>query len=103
MLPEGHANAPLDKMQPVLRSVSESAFVHFYLACGHLITIARGDLGTELPSVLDCWACVAERSGSEALLPKQNAETRIVPIPSPKNQSESGISGDACFRIARPD
>jgi hypothetical protein len=64
MLPEVHANARLDKMQRVLRSVPESAFVHFYLACGHLITMARGDLGTELPSVLDCWACAAERSRS---------------------------------------
>jgi hypothetical protein len=64
MLPEVHANAHLNNIQLVLRSVSESAFVHFYLACGHLITIARGDLGTELPSVLDCWACAAERSGS---------------------------------------
>jgi hypothetical protein len=64
MLPEVHANAHLDKMQPVLRSVSDSALVHFYLTCGHLITIARGDLGTELPSIVDCWACAAERSGS---------------------------------------
>jgi hypothetical protein len=64
MPPEGHANAHQDNIQLVLRSISESAFIHFYLACGHLVTVARGDLGTELPSVLDCWACAAERSGS---------------------------------------
>jgi hypothetical protein len=54
-----------EHMQPVLRSVTESSWVHFYLPCGHLITMPKADIGETMPREIDCWACAAEESGPE--------------------------------------
>jgi len=47
-------------VQAVVRAVTEGAFVHFYLACGHLITIEKGELKGPSPAQMRCWACVRE-------------------------------------------
>jgi hypothetical protein len=47
-------------MQPVLRTVRESPFVHFYLTCGHLITVAEEDLKEKSLAWIECWACEEE-------------------------------------------
>ena len=47
-------------MQPVVRTVRDSPFVHFYLECGHLITMTEQDLKEGLPSSMECWACEGE-------------------------------------------
>jgi len=51
-------------VQPVVRVVTENSFVHFYLACGHLITIEKGELKGPLPAQIRCWACVQENEKS---------------------------------------
>jgi hypothetical protein len=53
-------NSDPNHMQPVLRSVTDELFVHFYLACGHLITIPKGEITGTLPRTIECWACAAE-------------------------------------------
>lgn len=41
--------------------VRDVPFVHFYLACGHLITMTDDELqGKEWPSAIECWACEGE-------------------------------------------
>jgi hypothetical protein len=48
-------------MQPVVRRVQERAFVHFYLACGHMITMRKEKLVEgSFPSLVECWACENE-------------------------------------------
>jgi hypothetical protein len=56
-----NATADLLTAQRVVRSVSETTFVHFYLACGHLITVSRNELEGAPPSKMDCWACAADK------------------------------------------
>src|ERR1035437_9089369 len=43
-------------MQPIVRTVRDFSFVHCYLACGHMITMAKDDLKESPPSI-ECWAC----------------------------------------------
>ena len=50
--------------QPVVRSVSQLTVIHFYLACGHMVTFHRSDFPNTLPSVIDCWACAEENKKS---------------------------------------
>jgi hypothetical protein len=38
--------------------------VHFYLACGHLITMEKGELKGASPAQMKCWACVRESEKS---------------------------------------
>ncbi|MGO9515557.1 MAG: hypothetical protein ACLPND_00780 [Candidatus Korobacteraceae bacterium] len=47
-------------VQAVVRVVTENTFVHFYLACGHLITMEKAELKGASPSQITCWACVQE-------------------------------------------
>ena len=51
-------------VQPVVRVVTENSFVHFYLACGHLITMEKGDMKGALPVQMNCWACQRENEKS---------------------------------------
>jgi hypothetical protein len=44
-------------MQPVVREAQEGILVHFYLACGHMITMRKEDLEESSPSSIECWAC----------------------------------------------
>jgi len=44
-------------IQPVVRTVRESILVHFYLACGHTITMRKEDLNESSPSSIECWGC----------------------------------------------
>lgn len=53
--PEPDSNLKL--VRAVVRTVSEGALVHVYLACGHLITVQRGDLKNAAPTEMECWAC----------------------------------------------
>jgi hypothetical protein len=47
-------------IQLVVRTVRESAFVHLYLACGHMITMTDEDIEETSPISLECWACEEE-------------------------------------------
>jgi hypothetical protein len=48
-------------MRRVVRTVRESPFVHFYLACGHMITLHQENPTEEKPtSSIECWACEEE-------------------------------------------
>jgi len=47
-------------MRRVVRTVGLSPFVHFYLACGHMITMREEDLEENSPSSIECWACEEE-------------------------------------------
>ena len=47
-------------LQPIIRTVRESSFVHCYLACGHVITMHKEDLKESSPSSIECWACAEE-------------------------------------------
>jgi hypothetical protein len=56
-------NPPMERkiMQRVVRTVLESPFVHFYLVCGHMITL-HPENPTEKPdSSIECWACEASK------------------------------------------
>ena len=55
-------NTPAEQkiMQSVVRRVQESLLVHFYLACGHMITMNGGELKAAFPSSIECWACEEE-------------------------------------------
>lgn len=45
-------------MQPVVRTERVSAFfVHYYLACGHMVTMRKEDLKESSLSSIQCWAC----------------------------------------------
>ena len=48
--------------QAVVRVVGEGNLVHFYLACGHVITIEKRDLKGERPKQMECWACALWKS-----------------------------------------
>jgi hypothetical protein len=48
--------------QAVERIVRDGAFVHCYLACGHMLTVQCSEASA--PSSMECWAYEAERNGS---------------------------------------
>lgn len=48
-------------VQAVVRVVEEATFTHFYLSCGHLITVQKGELKGERPKQMECWACALEK------------------------------------------
>jgi hypothetical protein len=47
-------------MQLVVRTVREIPFVHFYLICGHMITMTNEDIKETSPISIECWACEEE-------------------------------------------
>jgi hypothetical protein len=49
-------------MRSVVRTERQSPFfVHYYLACGHMVTMRNEDLAkSSSPFSLDCWVCKAE-------------------------------------------
>ncbi len=49
-------------MQLVVRTVRNSVFVHFYLVCGHMITMTNEDVKETLPISIECWACEEEEA-----------------------------------------
>jgi hypothetical protein len=49
-------------MQLVVRTVRESIFVHFYLVCGHMITMINEEIKETSPIVIECWACEEEET-----------------------------------------
>jgi len=56
-------------MQPVVRTVRKSTWVHCYLACGHMITVHQEALNEpSSPSSIECWAC--EEESKKGLSPK---------------------------------
>jgi hypothetical protein len=55
-------------MRRVVRTVRESPFVHFYLACGHMITLHEENPTEKPASSIECWAC--EEESKEGLSPK---------------------------------
>lgn len=48
-------------MQAIIRVAEESSFVHFYLACGHLVTVKRSDGSNKQSKEMECWACSTEK------------------------------------------
>lgn len=48
---------------PVLQDISIS-FVHFYVACGHLITVRKDELKGALPGQMKCRACAQKNETS---------------------------------------
>ena len=48
-------------MQAVVRVAEELNFIHFYLACGHLVTIKKTDLPNKQLTEVECWACSTEQ------------------------------------------
>ena len=57
-------NAPAERkiMQSVVRRVEEGIWVHFHLACGHMLTIHKSDFKESSLSSIECWACEEEES-----------------------------------------
>ena len=55
------AHSDILDAQRVVRLVSETTFVHFYLACGHLITVSKSGLEGAWPREMECWACAMEK------------------------------------------
>jgi len=55
-------------MRRVVRMVQESPLVHFYLACGHMITLLQENPTEKLASSIECWAC--EEESKNGLPPK---------------------------------
>jgi hypothetical protein len=51
-------------VRTVVRVVEDGAFVHFYLACGHLITVRKDELKGALPRQMKCWACAQKNEKS---------------------------------------
>jgi hypothetical protein len=49
-------------MQLVVRTVRENVFVHFYLVCGHMITMTNADIKETSPISIECWACEEEEA-----------------------------------------
>ena len=49
-------------MQLVVRTVREGVFVHFYLVCGHMITMTNDDIKETSPISIECWACEEEEA-----------------------------------------
>lgn len=54
-----HSNPKV--VQAVVNVVTEEPLVHFYLACGHLLTIAKRDLKGAQPKEMECWACARKK------------------------------------------
>ena len=48
----------------VVRVETDGILVHFYLACGHLITERKKDVASRLSSEIECWACAGENKES---------------------------------------
>jgi hypothetical protein len=48
-------------MRAVVRVAEEPSFLHFYLACGHLVTVKKGDLRNKQPQEMECWACSTQQ------------------------------------------
>jgi hypothetical protein len=48
-------------VRKVERAETDGILIHFYLACGHLITEHKSDYPYRLPSAVECWACEEER------------------------------------------
>jgi hypothetical protein len=55
---KNHAAAEGKIIRAVVRIVRDDAFVHCYLACGHMLTLHKGEVSS--PSSMECWACEAE-------------------------------------------
>ena len=51
-------------MRKVVRVATDGILVHFYLACGHLITERKSDWLGKSPSEIECWACAEESKES---------------------------------------
>ena len=49
-------------IRAVERIERDNAFVHCYLACGHMLTMQEAELSAA-PTSMECWACEAERNG----------------------------------------
>jgi hypothetical protein len=49
-------------IRAVERIERDNAFVHCYLACGHMLTLHESEVSA--PSSMECWACEAERNES---------------------------------------
>jgi hypothetical protein len=49
-------------IRAVVRIVRHDTLVHCYLACGHMLTLPKGEVSA--PSSMECWACEAERNCS---------------------------------------
>ena len=54
---ESKPDSNLKIVRAVVRTMSEGTLIHFYLACGHLITVQKDDLKGDLPANMACWAC----------------------------------------------
>jgi hypothetical protein len=54
-------------MRQVVRTARESQFIHFYLACGHMITLQENPT-EKAASSIECWAC--EEESKKGLSPK---------------------------------
>jgi len=59
---ENHAAAYGKVRRAVTRIVRDGALVHCHLACGHMLTLHKGEVSA--PSSMECWACEAERNCS---------------------------------------
>ena len=66
MSPKPHDPAPEQKfLRKVLGVTTDGTLMHFHLACGHLITEHKDNVAAHPPTVIDCWACRAEKSEHE--------------------------------------
>jgi hypothetical protein len=59
---EKNAAAEGKVRRAVTRIVRDGALVHCHLACGHMLTLHKGEVSA--PSSMECWACEAERNCS---------------------------------------
>jgi hypothetical protein len=59
---EKDATADGKIIRAVERIERDNTFVHCYLACGHMLTLPKGEVSA--PSSMECWACEAERNCS---------------------------------------
>ena len=65
LLPWPEPDSDPKNPQPILRSVDDGSFVHLYLACGHLITIPKDNVGKTLARAMTCWACGIQQNGND--------------------------------------
>ena len=47
-------------MRRVVRTVEEGMLLHFYLSCGHIITMHKADIKKSPAPTIECWACEEE-------------------------------------------
>ena len=47
-------------LRKVVRVANDGVLLHFYLACGHLISKSRSEVAGGMPTSVDCWACREE-------------------------------------------